>query len=264
MPDIIFDIFLSVTQRAGSFKQPRGGLLPLKSFERALYDDGKQLHETETVAPGFVGVTVDYLTRIACGAEPEDAFAVALAGAEKLERASGKSAVKMCRTIVEGMDDPLDELNVAAACRIVGCFDAFYRCGRFTQPANVKVDRPTIENIRTMVSRAKAFIDAHGPVLLSGFTLEGGYTETVNSGDGDFLLAGGLFDLKTTKRNPAAKDTLQLLMYYLMGQRSIHPEFQRVDTIGFFNPRQNVAFTKKVTDIPQETIEIVSTQVIGY
>ena len=49
------------------------------------------------------------------------------------------------------------------------------------------------------------------------FTFEGGYTNIVSSGDGDYLTEDTLWDFKVSKEEPKSKYTLQLLMYYIMG-----------------------------------------------
>ena len=71
-----------------------------------------------------------------------------------------------------------------------------------------------------------------------GFTFEGGYTDIVSSGDGDYLTEDTLWDFKVSKEEPKSKYTLQLLMYYIMGCHSIHPEFQKIEKLGIFNPRK--------------------------
>ena len=87
-------------------------------------------------------------------------------------------------------------------------------------------DQATIANIRIMVERSLSFFKAFGPVTADGFTMEGSYTATITTGDGDFLTKDTLWDFKVTTSKPNKDHTLQLLIYYLMGRRSIHPEFQ--------------------------------------
>ena len=58
--------------------------------------------------------------------------------------------------------------------------------------------------------------------------------------------------------------TLQLLIYYLMGRRSIHPEFQTIENLGIFNPRQNTIYQLPISEISDEVIKEVETVVIGY
>ena len=57
---------------------------------------------------------------------------------------------------------------------------------------------------------------------------EGGYTNTVSAGDGDFTTADTLWDFKVSKMPVKKENTLQLLMYWRMGLHSIHPEFLKI------------------------------------
>ena len=70
--------------------------------------------------------------------------------------------------------------------------------------------------------------------------------------------------LKVLKYNPNKDHTLQLLIYYLMGLRSNHEEFKEMEYLGIFNPRKNIAYEYKISDIDSEIIKIVEKEVIGY
>ena len=55
---------------------------------------------------------------------------------------------------------------------------------------DINPDAETIQNIKIMVQRSVKFWEDYGPIVKDGFTFEpNGYTETVNSGDGDYLTA---------------------------------------------------------------------------
>jgi hypothetical protein len=49
-----------------------------------------------------------------------------------------------------------------------------------------------------------------------------------------------------------------------MGKRSIHPEFQGIEKLGIFNPRQNTIYQLPLSEISDEVIKEVETVVIGY
>ena len=96
------------------------------------------------------------------------------------------------------------------------------------------------------------------------FTFEGGYTDIVSSGDGDYLTSDTLWDFKVSKDEPKSKHTLQLLMYYIMGTHSIYDEFDTIKKLGIFNPRKNKVYIANISSISPEIIEEVSCNVIGY
>ena len=159
----------------------------------------------------------------------------------------------------------LDDKSIINACKVVG-YDVCFRAGiiGYKPVKEIQPDTETIENIRIMVNRCLAFWKEYGPVEVDGFTFEGGYTEIVSSGDGDYLSQDTLWDLKVSKEAPKNKYTLQLLMYYIMGCHSIHKEFQKIKRLGIFNPRLNKVYLLEIANISDEIIQEVSSEVIGY
>lgn len=49
-----------------------------------------------------------------------------------------------------------------------------------------------------------------------------------------------------------------------MGLRSVYPEFRNVRYLGIYNPRLNVASRIEVSQIPDDVIDTVEKDVIGY
>ena len=92
----------------------------------------------------------------------------------------------------------------------------------------------------------------------------GGYTSTVETGEGDYLTKTSMWDLKVSKKGLDSKQTLQLLMYWIMGLHSGAVVYHRVKTIGIYNPRLNVIYSKDVSEIPEDVVEAVEKYVIGY
>lgn len=115
-----------------------------------------------------------------------------------------------------------------------------------------------------MVLRTLAFIENYGPITKDGFTFEGAYTDVVTIGDGDYLTADTLWDFKVSKKEPNKGQTLQILIYYIMGKHSNYLEFNNIQNLGIFNPRLNKAYSLSVSDISDEIITEVSEKVLGY
>ena len=116
-----------------------------------------------------------------------------------------------------------------------------------------------------MVQRSLYFLECYGPKVLDDFTLEGGYTNTVSAGDGDFITADTLWDFKVSKEKLDKDQTLQLLMYWRMGLHSIHhPEFQNIKYLGIYNPRMDNVYRIAVENISEDVIREVEKDVIGY
>lgn len=258
----------SVTQRINEVKQPRGGYIKPSKFEVTAIVSTTALNAIENVPPTIIGLAVDYMTRFMLGTPVSKVFEVSIVGAEIAEQNgianAFNKAVKLAKSI-EGTD----RQSIINVCKLV-TFDVWFRNSTFalcskTNCDDVMPDDATIENIRIMVERSLAFFDSYGAVIESSFTFgTDGYTETVSSGDGDFLTKDTLWDFKVLKNKPNNKHTLQLLMYWIMGQHSKKEVFKTIDKIGIFNPRQNMVYTLKIEDIPKQTIEEVEKNVICY
>lgn len=249
----------SVTQRIKQVKQPRGGYINPKTMEVIQCGDGiETLHSEENIRANLIGLAVDYLTRFMSGTPLEEAFKISFMGA--LIIGEQKKAEELMND-VKGLDDA----SIINAMKLVG-FDVCFRAGfmGYRPVDEIQPDAMTIDNVRVMVKRSLEFLDYYGPKVLDGFTFEGGYTEIISSGDGDFTTSDTLWDFKVSKDKPKKEYTLQLLMYWIMGLHSIHPEFKNIEFLGIYNPRLNCMYRLNVTQIPNEVISEVSAKVIGY
>jgi hypothetical protein len=249
---------VSVTQRIAKVKQPRGGYVRPRDFIVTDLSDEYTLFEEENVHSSLVGTVVDYLTRFLSGTPKGDVFRVSLSGALNVKEFELANDLLMD---IEGLDDD----SIVSACKLAG-FDVAYRAGIMAyKPVKwIYPDDDTIDNIRIMVNRSLNFVKLYGPIVKDGFTFEGGYTSTINSGDGDFLTKDTLWDFKVLKKAPASKHTLQLLIYYLLGVHSVHPEFKQIENLGMFNPRLNKVYLLPVNSISEEVLNEVESTVIGY
>lgn len=265
-------IGLSVTQRIKGIssigikgvKQPRGGYLPVKSFEVIDLGGGMVDQTIETISPGIVGTAVDYLSRLMTGATPVEAFRISLLGIRTLAEV-GVDEIATGKALFEGIDGLTDE-SITCAC-LLARYDAAYRAGitawRPMTPDSVP-DAQTIQNVRTMVKRAVAFFEKYGPVKVDGPTFLGGYTDTVSAGDGDFITEDTLWDFKVSKQKANSKQTLQILMYYLMWRRSENADKVAIEKLGLYNPRQDIVYLKDIADIPVDVLDEVDLDIIGY
>ena len=258
----------SVTYRIKEIKQPRGGYLPPKLFEHIQFQDNNLLAE-ENLHPSTVGMVVDYLSRIAFGVPKEEAFAISLAGAKKASRHWGEgNDLQYAKTLLNKING-VDTDSVISACKLTA-FDIWYRQpgGRAyisVKPSEIFPNDATVYNIQSMVQRSMDFYKKFGPIIADGFTFAPhGYTQTVDSGDGDFMTKDTMWDFKVSKAEPKNDHTLQLLMYWIMGQHSGQEIYKGIDKIGIFNPRLNTAYILKIADIPPELIATIEQEVICY
>lgn len=258
---------MNVTGRINQIKQPKGGYVKPSQFSVSELNDGNILVETENIHASVIGMAVDYLTRFTMGTDLNKAFEISCMGATCAARLGNKNAIKEAEEYLSEIKG-LDDKSIINACKMV-TFDVWYRnpMGAFgAKPASETVaDKDTINNIKIMVERSIAFWNKYGPITKDGFTFEEkGYTKTVDSGDGDYLSEDTLWDFKVSKSKPTNKHTLQLLMYWIMGQHSGKTEFKNITKLGIFNPRLNTVYTLNVSDIPNEIIKEVEDEVICY
>ena len=249
----------SVTRRAKTVQQPHGGYLPLSRFAHHTLEDGFCLKAAENIPASIMGQTVDYMSRLVAGLEvPEHAFQVSLFGA-MMAGCPHRGAELLSQ--IHGLDDA----SLSAACKL-SSYDAYFRSPNMkaVHPVEPGPNHNTLFNIRLMITRMVRFLSEYGPVIESGFTMEGGYTDIVSSGDGDFLTEDTLWDVKTSKFPPKSSDTLQVLMYYIMGKHSWNDCFQTIQNIGIMNPRLNQIWLLNTNMIPPAVIQNVKKDVIGY
>lgn len=251
-------IMYSVTSRIKMIKQPYGGYVKPKDMKVIELNDDINLYEKENIHAILIGLTVDYLSRFSFGTPLKKAFHISLRGASLVNE------LDYAKGLLNGIIG-IDDKSIEKACQLVG-YDVAFRAGiaAYKSVKSIKPDKSTISNIKSMLNRCETFNEKYGPIVKDGFTFEGGYTDIISIGDGDFLTKDVLWDFKVSKTNPQSNHTLQLLIYYLMGQKSVHNEFKSIDKIGIFNPRLNKIYLKDIKDISPEVISKVSKNVIGY
>lgn len=248
----------SVTQRIKEVKQPYGGYLPIKNFEKTQLEDDLILEEDENIHTSLVGLCVDYLSRYKLGETLEESFKISLLGADIINK---QQTAYFLLSKIRGLDD----VSIECALKLTG-FDVCFRSGvgGYKDVMEIQPNKVTINNIRKMVARTVAFFESNGPVISTNLTFEGGYSKVVNAGDGDFLTKDTIWDLKVIKGNSTSKHTLQILMYYIMGLKSVHKEYQDIKYLGMYNPRRNMVYRYDVSKLSKDVFDEVADYVIGY
>ena len=284
----------TVTGRIKQIEQPFGGYLNPSDLVEINLDSGLQLYKNENIAPKYVGLAVDYLTRFINAKEKcndikvciRDAFEISLKGSLAAYEYGIVSALAEAHSYINNIKG-LDDISIINACKLV-TFDDWYRRGSIginaTKGVNVNPNRETIENIRTMVNRVNIFKEHFGEIVRDNITFEpeepnieaynkmieegrgtyGGYTAVVGAGDGDFITKDALWDMKVSKYPPNIDYTLQILMYWIMGKHSGQRCYESITNIGIYNPRLGKAYTIDVRLIDKRVIEKIEREVICY
>ena len=273
----------SVTKRIAEIIQPRGGYLKPSEFDREELFDGRELG-TENISPNIVGMAVDYLSRfmldrknnpyVSLETSVTKAFAISLSAYYRREQLVDSAVLKEDKKNGVEIGQLLSRItglnaeSIIAACKAT-TYDVWRRnpmsALESVGPLDINPDIQTINNIKIMVERSILFFEKYGPILADGFTFEkDGYTDVVDSGDGDFLTKDTLWDFKVSKNNITNKNTLQLLMYWIMGKHSKQLIFKYITQIGIYNPRLNTVFSYDLSNCPKQTIKDIEDKVICY
>lgn len=250
---------MTVTQRAKSVKQPRGGYIKRVDFDEISLGPGEEeLNENENIHASLIGMAIDYLTRFHLTGDKIEAFKISLLGSDRI------GELETATILLYGIRG-LDDLSITNAIKISG-YDVLYRTSGvgFVPIEEINPDQDTIENVRIMVKRTLSFFEKYGPITKDGFTFEGAYTKIIASGDGDYLTKDILRDLKVLKNHFTKNHTLQLFIYRRMGLKSDYETFKNIKYLGIYNPRKNKVFTYELSKLSEETIRIVDEEVIGY
>ncbi|MHA8111302.1 hypothetical protein ACYATP_07475 [Lactobacillaceae bacterium Melli_B4] len=254
---------VNVTSRVKQVTQPRGGYVPSKLFKKIPLDDDYTLNPNEDSHKGtLIGLTVDYFSRFLLGASKQSSWGVSLIGADTLN--ATETADQLLSEI-----DGLNDQSLQAAYRLSG-FDVAKRANssdyRDVMGPEFTLSAPELSNLKILINRVMHFFNKFGKPTKSGMTFQGGYSPVISSGDADFMTIDTLWDLKVLRSNTLDKKyKLQILVYYLMGLRSFdEADYQSIEYIGLFNPRENVAYRCDINDIPEEVIRAVENDVIGY
>ena len=260
----------SVTERIKQVKNP-GRFIKVSDFTKIQFDDRKTLSPYENIDGSLMGRVVDYLTRAAVSGDLRGAFHYCIEGAKYADviesryrgKADNLKEAERLLSEIRGLDDT----SIRIASRL-SAYDLWYRkpeaAMRYGRQ-DIFPDTPTVWNIRMMVRRSWEFLKDSGGAVKFDFTFEpDGYTETVSSGDGDFLTADTLWDMKVLRSRPTTANALQVLVYWVMGQHSGQKIFKPLTKIGIFNPRTNTAYILDMSKVKDETIRTVEDEIICY
>ena len=267
-------------------QQPRGGYLNPAQFDEMILNDGIQLYDNENIHGSTIGLAVEYLTKLMIGIPANKAFDISLRGANHAKDLGISNAPDKANQMLSCITG-LDDISIINACTLV-TYDIWYREPTVAKDKDPAIpDSNTISNIRTMVNRGIRFFEQYGPVTKIDFQFGptddpddedtfskmcafhakkhyGGYTKEATAGEGDFLTNDTMWDFKVLRRKISNKHTLQILLYWIMGQHSGQKIYKSITKIGFFNPRSNSVRTVEISKIPKDIIKTIEKEILKY
>lgn len=270
--------------------QPYGGFIPVKEMTVTDLTDGsddtatadeyatmvKEACDVSNITPSNMGLVVDYMLRaelaLMYGFTPmqalKNAFFVGIQGAMLVGK--GKEVEKMLKKIAKELErEDRDDYNyntiVVNASRVV-VYDAVVRAGYFDPTAEPPKPSTTDADVINLMIGALLvhFLEKEKGLLELGVGFSAIDSKNISPSDGDYLTEDSLIDLKTSKTKPSTKDTLQLLVYYIMGLHEKPEVYSNIKYLKIINPKLGKIYTYETAKISDETIEHVGREIIGY
>lgn len=235
---------------ASKIDQPKGGYVNPKQFEAIKFPGGNMddLHFEESITPYLVNLTVNHLVCFVMNDPIEKVFAASINGAKQV----GEGI--MCERLLQMVDNLNDDDSIRAAVMLSG-FDSATYSGRIPGMAvkGVYVDDWTCENIRKMVVRSVQFFERYGSKVSDGLTFPGSY-----------LTRDTLWNVKVSRQRLRPRQILQSLVQWRMGLHAMPQQYDKLEYLGIYNPRMNVAYRLRMNELSDDVINIIEHDVIGY
>lgn len=258
---------MTISEASKNIEQPLDGYIKTVWLSKMSFDDKQLAYPLENLSHVDIGLAVDYLTRLVNGQNKRDVFDISIQGAYRYcKTLSGENlntAIYNLKRYYSNLVS-LDDISIICACNLVK-YDVYYRNAPSDfNPIELHPDELTIQNIRMMVNRTVRFINTFGPIVRSGGQIRSDKARNILGGRYDYVTSDTLWDIKTLMYSPDICNTLQLVLYYLMGLEEGMEEFRGITKLGIYNPRLNEVYTLQVNRISPYLLEELKRNVIGY
>ena len=234
---------MSITGCSASehIEQPEVGHILPKPFEvTSLGDGGDALNPEENVSLDLVASAVGYMARIMSGESTESVFGFPLFLARRI---GGDAFAFEAQHLIDGIDG-LDDGSIINALKLSGFGGRFFADSESYRPLEeINPDEVTIQNVRTMVKRLLRFFDAY---------------------DVKSPVSNTLWDLNVSTLRPTEAPPLQSLTGWRERLHSPLTWWHDFKYLGVYNPRLNKVYRISVDDIPDDLINEIDRDVLGY
>lgn len=278
----------SVSELVEKIEQPAFGILPVSKFERTeLKQDSYVVAKKNSIPAVHLGLIVDYCVKYILGVKLSDILHVEYAGyAEHIRVSAVKyfnslSEQSLTQIYIEDERKKICLSDFVSQVENAETFEDFvtnmlyvvqygdfirnirYAYNRIGEVFTTKISESDLRDILIFFMRTKGWISTFDKAIPMYKFKPYGYNNTVTSGEGDFCTKHTLWDLKVSNGEPTSKDTLQLLIYYIMAKRSGNRMYKDVNSIGVYNPKLDTTWLCKIDDIDKSIIKHVS-NIIGF
>lgn len=278
----------SVSEIVERFEQPAFGVLPVSLFEKKeLRQDAYKLSGKSSIPAIHLGLIVDYCVKYILGVKLSDILHVEYAGYAEHIRVS---AVRYFNSLSESaltqiyIEDERKNIclsDFVSKVENAKTFDEFvtnmlyviqygdfvrnirYAYDRIGEVFTTELSNDELQDILIMFMRTQSWVKKFDKAVPMYKFKPYGYNNTVTSGEGDFCTKYTLWDLKVANGDPTTKDTLQLLIYYIMAKHSGNRLYNNVNSVGVYNPKLDAIWTCKMDSVDSSIINMV-TKMLGF
>lgn len=278
----------SVSELIERIEQPAFGILPVSYFEKKeLKQDSYAVSEKSSIPATHLGLIVDYCVKYILGVKLSDILHVEYAGYAEHIRVSAVrfydsvSEQALTQIYIEDERKNICLSDFVSKVENAETFDEFvtnmlyviqygdfirnirFAYDRVGEVFDAKLSEEELRNILIFFMRTQSWVKTFDKVIPMYKFKPYGYNNTVTSGEGDFCTDKTLWDLKVSNGEPTTKDTLQLLIYYIMAKRSGNKIYKNIDSIGVYNPKLDSTWLCRIDRINPKIIRDVS-NIIGF
>lgn len=267
---------MTIEDKIKAFKQPKGGYLPVTTFEPMPQKLIGSLCRKENIPAFLVDRTVVCMTDFLLGREKMTSFLKAMTNAPHQQTPDAEAVAKVCFDNIKGLDDE----SIVNAVKLITFEQEDTNAFNFVPYYKVHLERATIINLMHLINRSVVFFKKNGELKRNiKFTPAdmsspkewveikenfGGYSPTINDGDCAYLTEDTIWDFRVSYNPPNPKHTLLVASEWVMSKHSGRAVFGGVKYIGIYNPRFNIAYRMPVADIPKNVISVIENQIIRY
>ena len=237
--------------------QPKNGLLPISVFERNKFNDPNALNKIPQKLDRIINSTVNCLVRYFLKRDAESAFESCFLGASFIRE---EHKAQMLAKKVTGLDDT----SIIACVHLANYEECIKSVSEYKVIDEKEITLEVIKNIKILFHRIMTFMSRYGSKIIYNHTLEGGYSDAIDTGVVPFVTNESILMLSYNEVEPTPEETLEILIYYVMCKHSIYPTLKEIKYVSFFNPVTDTFYKCNVPLISETAITLIEEKVLKY
>ena len=237
--------------------QPKNGLLPINIFDRNKLNDPNTLNKVPQKMEKIIYNTVNCLVRYFLKRDAVSAFEPCYLGASFIRE---EHKAQMIAKKVTGLDDT----SIIACVHLASYEECLRSVSEYRYIDDREISAEIIKNIKVLFNRIMSFMSRYGSKIIYNHSLEGGYSDVIDTGVVPFVTSESLLMLSFNEVEPTPEETLEMLIYFVMGRHSIYPTLKEIKYVSFFNPITNTFYRCSAALISGTAMTLVEEKVLKY